>query len=152
MTLTAWLPLGLYVAAAVAYFVHFSKRDVRAGRAASVLLVAGVLAHTFMIGMETMEAGYAPLVGTTAAVSAFVWLFAWAPAWWAILPMGMPEGRAHDHCPRQPGHRPVPAEKHEMDRHRDLDDRLGVQDEPPDVARSRDGVPGSGRCDWDRTS
>ena len=35
---------------------------------------AAVLAHTFLIGMQTMEAGYAPLVGTTAAVSAFVWL------------------------------------------------------------------------------
>ncbi|HEX6463197.1 MAG TPA: cytochrome c biogenesis protein CcsA, partial [Vicinamibacterales bacterium] len=30
--------------------------------------------HTFLIGMQTMKAGYAPLVGTTAAVSAFVWL------------------------------------------------------------------------------
>ena len=33
-----------------------------------------VLAHTFLIGMQTMEAGHAPLVGTTAAISAFVWL------------------------------------------------------------------------------
>ena len=74
MTLTAWLPLGLYVAAAVAYFIHFSRRDIRAGRAATALLGSAVLAHTFLIGMQTMEAGYAPLVGTTAAVSAFVWL------------------------------------------------------------------------------
>ena len=35
---------------------------------------ARVLAHTFLIGMQTMEEGYAPLVGTTAAISAFVWL------------------------------------------------------------------------------
>lgn len=74
MILTAWLPVVLYAAAAVAYLLNFSKRDLRAGRAATALLAGGVLAHTFLIGMQTMEAGYAPLVGTTAAVSAFVWL------------------------------------------------------------------------------
>ncbi len=74
MILTAWLPVVLYAAAAVAYLINFSKKDARAGRAATALLAGGVLAHTFLIGMQTMEAGYAPLVGTTAAVSAFVWL------------------------------------------------------------------------------
>jgi ABC-type transport system involved in cytochrome c biogenesis permease subunit len=74
MILTAWLPVVLYAAATAAYLVNFSKKDVRAGRAATALLGGGVLAHTFLIGMQTMEAGYAPLVGTTAAVSAFVWL------------------------------------------------------------------------------
>jgi ABC-type transport system involved in cytochrome c biogenesis permease subunit len=33
-----------------------------------------VFAHTFLIGMQTVQAGHAPLVGTTAAISAFVWL------------------------------------------------------------------------------
>src|SRR3954462_834961 len=70
----AWLPLVLYAAAAAAYIAHFAKRDPRVGRVASSLLAGGVLAHTFLIGMQTVEAGYAPLVGTTAAVSAFVWL------------------------------------------------------------------------------
>jgi ABC-type transport system involved in cytochrome c biogenesis permease subunit len=70
----AWLPLVLYAAAAAAYIAHFAKRDPRVGRIASSLLAGGVLAHTFVIGMQTVEAGYAPLVGTTAAVSAFVWL------------------------------------------------------------------------------
>ncbi len=74
MILTAWLPVVLYTAAAAAYLVNFSKKDIPAGRAATALLAGGVFAHTFLIGMETMEAGYAPLVGTTAAVSAFVWL------------------------------------------------------------------------------
>jgi ABC-type transport system involved in cytochrome c biogenesis permease subunit len=74
MILTAWLLVLLYAAAAAAYLVNFSSRDPRAGRAATALLAGGVLAHTFMIGMQTMKAGYAPLVGTTAAVSAFVWL------------------------------------------------------------------------------
>ncbi len=46
----------------------------RVGRTATALLAAGVVAHTFLIGMQTVQAGYAPLVGTTAAISAFVWL------------------------------------------------------------------------------
>jgi ABC-type transport system involved in cytochrome c biogenesis permease subunit len=70
----AWLPLVLYVAAALMYLVHFARRDGRAGRIATALLAGGVLAHTFLIGMQTVQAGHAPLVGTTAAVSAFVWL------------------------------------------------------------------------------
>jgi ABC-type transport system involved in cytochrome c biogenesis permease subunit len=74
VTLTAWLPFVFYVAAAVLYLAHFARRDARVGRFATALLGAAVLAHTFHIGMQTMEAGYAPLVGTTAALSAFVWL------------------------------------------------------------------------------
>ena len=74
MSLTSWLPFVLYAAAALTYFAHFSRRDPKTGRVATALLGAAVLAHTFLIGMQTMEAGYAPLVGTTAAVSAFVWL------------------------------------------------------------------------------
>ena len=74
MTFTSLLPLVLYAAAAAAYFAHFSKPDPRSGRLATALLGGAVLAHTFLIGMQTMEGGYAPLVGTTAAVSAFVWL------------------------------------------------------------------------------
>jgi ABC-type transport system involved in cytochrome c biogenesis permease subunit len=74
VTFTSLLPLVLYVAAAAAYFVHFSRPDPRGGRLATALLGGAVLAHTFLIGMQTVEAGYAPLVGTTAAVSTFVWL------------------------------------------------------------------------------
>ena len=48
------------------------------GRVATAVLSAGVLAHTFLIGMQTVEAGHAPLVGTTSAISAFVWLLALA--------------------------------------------------------------------------
>lgn len=68
------LPLLLYAAAAAAYVVHFARRDPRIGRLATALLGGGVLAHTFVIGMQTMHVGHAPLVGTTAAISAFVWL------------------------------------------------------------------------------
>ncbi|MEO8076048.1 MAG: cytochrome c biogenesis protein CcsA, partial [Acidobacteriota bacterium] len=63
-----------YAAAAAAYMVHFSRRDPRAGRLATALLGAAILAHTFLIGMQTVEAGYVPLNGTSAAISAFVWL------------------------------------------------------------------------------
>ena len=68
------LPLLLYAAAAAAYAAHFAWRDPRVGRLATALLGGGVLAHTFLIGMQTVQAGHAPLVGTSAAISAFVWL------------------------------------------------------------------------------
>jgi ABC-type transport system involved in cytochrome c biogenesis permease subunit len=74
VTTTAWIPFVLYAAAAAFYLAHFSKRDPRTGRLATAVLGGGLLAHTFLIGMQTMQAGYAPLVGTTAAISAFVWL------------------------------------------------------------------------------
>ena len=70
------LPLLFYAAAAAAYGLHFARRQPRAGRAATALLAGGALAHTFLIGMQTVQAGHAPLVGTTAAISAFVWLLA----------------------------------------------------------------------------
>jgi ABC-type transport system involved in cytochrome c biogenesis permease subunit len=69
-----FVPVLLYAAAAVAYAIHFTSRDARAGRFATAILSAALLAHTFLIGMQTMQAGHAPLVGTSAAVSAFVWL------------------------------------------------------------------------------
>jgi ABC-type transport system involved in cytochrome c biogenesis permease subunit len=74
MTVATWLPFVFYTAAALVYFAHFARRDARLGRIATVLLASGVLAHAYVIGMQTVEAGYAPLVGTTAAISAFVWL------------------------------------------------------------------------------
>jgi ABC-type transport system involved in cytochrome c biogenesis permease subunit len=74
VTATAWIPFVLYAAAAAIYVVHFARRDPRSGRMATAVLGAGLLSHTFLIGMQTMQAGYAPLVGTTAAISAFVWL------------------------------------------------------------------------------
>ena len=74
MSISGWIPFVFYAAAACTYFAHFARRQPRTGHAATALLGAGVLSHTFMIGMQTMQAGYAPLVGTTAAISAFVWL------------------------------------------------------------------------------
>jgi ABC-type transport system involved in cytochrome c biogenesis permease subunit len=74
VTIVAWLPFVLYAAAAAIYIAHFARREPRTGRLATAVLGAALVAHTFHIGMQTMQAGYAPLVGTTAAISAFVWL------------------------------------------------------------------------------
>jgi len=68
------VPLLMYAAAAATYMAHFAWRDARVGRLATALLGGGLLAHTFVIGMHSVQAGHAPLVGTSAAISAFVWL------------------------------------------------------------------------------
>ncbi len=44
----------------------------RSGARRPPLLAAGALAHTFVIGMQTMEAGHVPIAGTTQAISTFV--------------------------------------------------------------------------------
>src|SRR5437867_11348434 len=70
------VPLGLYTVALVAYAWHFAARNQVAGRAATTLLVFAALAHTFVIGMETMDVGHVPIAGATSAISTFVWLLA----------------------------------------------------------------------------
>ncbi len=72
------IPLILYVAAAGAYGAYFVAGRVTVGRVATTLLAAGALAHTFVIGMQTMDAGHIPIAGTTSAISTFVWLLALA--------------------------------------------------------------------------
>jgi ABC-type transport system involved in cytochrome c biogenesis permease subunit len=67
-------PLVLYAAALVAYVWHFARRQPVVGRTATTLLVFGALAHTFVIGMQTMEVGHVPVAGPTSAISTFVWL------------------------------------------------------------------------------
>jgi ABC-type transport system involved in cytochrome c biogenesis permease subunit len=70
------LPLSLYAAAGIVYAVHFAKRQPAVGRAATTLLLLGVLAHTFVIGMQTMEVRHVPFANPSRAVSTFVWLLA----------------------------------------------------------------------------
>jgi len=70
------LPLVLYIVASGAYAVHFARRHEATGRLATVALVLGSLTHAFVIGMQTMQVGHIPFVGTTGAVSAFVCLLA----------------------------------------------------------------------------
>jgi ABC-type transport system involved in cytochrome c biogenesis permease subunit len=72
------VPLALYAGALVAYTWHFAQRNPLVGRSASTLLIAAALAHTFVIGMQTMEAGHVPISGATSAISTFVWLLALA--------------------------------------------------------------------------
>ena len=69
-------PLAFYVVAFVAYTWHFARRQPLIGRSATTLLVAAVLAHTFVIGMQTMEAGHVPVTSATSAISTFVLLLA----------------------------------------------------------------------------
>jgi ABC-type transport system involved in cytochrome c biogenesis permease subunit len=72
------IPFAIYCCAWMAYATHFARRQPGLGRVASTLLVAGALAHTFVIGMQTMAAGHVPFAGTTHAISTFVWLLALA--------------------------------------------------------------------------
>ncbi len=70
------IPLALYVGAAAAYAAHFITGRLSIGRIATTALGAGVLVHTFVIGMQTMAAGHVPIDSSTRAVSTFVWLLA----------------------------------------------------------------------------
>ena len=72
------IPLVFYVGALAAYATHFAAGRVSIGRLASTLLGAGAVAHTFVIGMQTMEVGHVPIAGATSAISTFVWLLALA--------------------------------------------------------------------------
>ena len=68
------IPLLLYAAAAAAYGLHFARRDPGVGRTATALLMAGVLAHTFVVAMLSVESGHVPIANPSRAVSSFVWL------------------------------------------------------------------------------
>ena len=68
------VPLLLYIVSGVAYAVHFARRDPGVGRAATASLLVAALAHTFLIGMQTMEVHHIPLASLPTAVSTFVWL------------------------------------------------------------------------------
>ncbi len=73
-----FVPLALYGVALVAYVWHFAKRDAVVGRGATTALVFAAVAHTFVIGMQSMQYGYPPVAGPTSAISTFVWLLALA--------------------------------------------------------------------------
>jgi len=73
-----FVAFALYVAAFGAYVWHFARREAAVGRAATTLLVAAAFAHTFLIGMQTMEIGHVPFAGPTSAISTFVWMLALA--------------------------------------------------------------------------
>jgi ABC-type transport system involved in cytochrome c biogenesis permease subunit len=68
------LPLVFYLAAGIAYAIHFAQRQPAVGRLATTLLLAGALVHTFVIGMQTMEVRHVPFANPSRAISTFVWL------------------------------------------------------------------------------
>jgi ABC-type transport system involved in cytochrome c biogenesis permease subunit len=70
------IPLICYLAAGIAYAVHFARRSPSAGRTATTLLIAAALVHTFLIGMQTMQVRHVPFANPSRAVSTFVWLLA----------------------------------------------------------------------------
>jgi ABC-type transport system involved in cytochrome c biogenesis permease subunit len=71
-----FVPLALYAVALIAYAWHFARRQPTVGRTATTLLVFAALAHTFVIGMQTMEVGHVPFASPSAATSTFVLLLA----------------------------------------------------------------------------
>jgi ABC-type transport system involved in cytochrome c biogenesis permease subunit len=73
-----FVPLALYAVALIAYAWHFSQRSAAVGKTATTALVAATLAHTFVIGMQTMEAGHVPITDASTFASTFVWLLALA--------------------------------------------------------------------------
>src|SRR4029453_7135598 len=58
--------------------VPSARRQPVVGRTATTLLVASALAHTFVVGMQTMEAGHVPVTNASSPISTFVWLLALA--------------------------------------------------------------------------
>jgi ABC-type transport system involved in cytochrome c biogenesis permease subunit len=66
----------LYLAASIAYGFAFATRRASAGRLATAALFAAVLAHTFQIGMMTVQLGMPPLAGRAGAIGGFVLMFA----------------------------------------------------------------------------
>src|SRR4029077_21060969 len=95
-----FIPLALYTLALLAYSWHFAQRQPSSGHAATTFLVAGVLSHTFVIGMQTMQAGQVPMTTAASAISATVWVLLLAYLYsemttdergqgWFILPLAV---------------------------------------------------------------
>ena len=67
---------ALYALGAVLYAAHFVRRQPALGQAATGALGAGVVVHTFLLGMATVRESALPLVGAGDALGGFVWLLA----------------------------------------------------------------------------
>jgi ABC-type transport system involved in cytochrome c biogenesis permease subunit len=70
------VPFVIYACAFIAYSLHFARRTPVSARLATTMLAAATLAHTFIIGMRTMQVGQVPVFDATSATSMFVWLLA----------------------------------------------------------------------------
>jgi ABC-type transport system involved in cytochrome c biogenesis permease subunit len=71
-----FVPLAFYAAALIAYALHFARRQPAVGRIATTLLVLAALAHTFVVGMQTMDVGHVPFANASAFTNTFVLLLA----------------------------------------------------------------------------
>ena len=71
-----FVPLAFYAAALIAYALHFARRQPAVGRTATTLLILAALAHTFVIGMQTMDVGHVPFANASAFTNTFVLLLA----------------------------------------------------------------------------
>jgi ABC-type uncharacterized transport system permease subunit len=71
-----FVPLAFYATALIAYALHFARRQPAVGRTATTLLVLAALAHTFVIGMQTMDVGHVPFATASAFTNTFVLLLA----------------------------------------------------------------------------
>jgi ABC-type uncharacterized transport system permease subunit len=65
-----------YALGALLYGWHFVRRQPAVGLAATGALGAGVVVHTFLLGMATVRESALPLVGAGDALSGFVWILA----------------------------------------------------------------------------
>ena len=83
----SFILLALYAGSAVAYALHFARREASVGRTATTLLMVAVLVHTFVVAMQTMQAGQFPISTTSLAVPAFVWLLASIPLSFVMGPL-----------------------------------------------------------------
>src|SRR3954462_12355234 len=68
------VPLVIYPLAFVGYCLHFARRTPVSARLATTMLAAATLAHTFIIGMRTMEVGQVPVFDGPSFSSMFAWL------------------------------------------------------------------------------
>jgi ABC-type uncharacterized transport system permease subunit len=66
----------LYALGALLYAWHFVRREAAVGRAGTAALGAGVVVHTFLLGMATVRESALPLAGAGDALSGFVWILA----------------------------------------------------------------------------
>ena len=90
------LPLVLYAAAGIAYAIHFATpAAARRPRPRPLLLILAALAHTFVIGMQTMEVRHVPFANPSRAISTFVWLLALSYLYLEIDDRRTRDGRVH---------------------------------------------------------
>lgn len=75
--LRIWMAL-IYVASAVFYWSYFVHKRPRWGQWATRLLLSGIVLHTALLGVRTLESRHLPFATLPESISFCVWLFALA--------------------------------------------------------------------------